>query len=72
MTGLPRVCPAMTSGMKSRGLVVWGVGLRDPIPTCMGIINGLVLVAKITPTGCGGIILSFVMIVYGNHNIEIW
>lgn len=27
---------------------------------------------KNNPTGCGGIILSFVMIVYGNHNIEIW
>ncbi len=37
VTGLPGLCPAMTSGMKGRGLVVWGVGLRDPIPTCVGM-----------------------------------
>ena len=78
ITGLPRLRLAMTGGMKGRELVAWGVGLRDPIPTCVGMTKntemekGLVFITKITPTGCGGIILSFVMIVYGNHNIEIW
>ena len=30
-------------GMKSRELVVWGVGLRDPIPTCVGMTKKMKL-----------------------------
>ena len=36
-TGLPRLRLAMTRVMKGRELVVWGVGLRGPIPTCVGM-----------------------------------
>lgn len=60
ITGLPRLRLAMTGGMKGRELVAWGVGLRDPIPTCVGMTKntemekGLVFITKITPTGCGG------------------
>ena len=52
----------MTGVMRGRELVVWGVvGLRGPIPTCVGMTKntemekGLVFITKITPRGVGGL-----------------